>query len=157
MKYKRLALLGLSAALVVSLVLATRLARADVFFNQDIPISFVDFSPCTGELISFSGTIHVVERETVDGSGGIQIGIHENYQGVTGVGLTTGTVYHAPGVLNQQLNFTNGATTQTFTEDVRYIAPGRDNNLLVHYNQHITINPDGTVTAFVDNVRITCQ
>ena len=158
MRHKKFAMLGLSAALVVSLALVPRLARADVFFNQDIPISFIDYSQCTGEYIFFSGTLHVVYRETVDGSGGLHVGVHENYSDVPGVGLTSGAVYHAAGTLNEQFNFNSGgATTVTEGEHVSYVTSGGGNNLEVHLLFHLTINPDGTLTSYVDTFSIRCQ
>src|SRR3974377_1249776 len=83
MRSKKFAILGLSTALVMSLVLVTRLARADVILNADIPISFFDVDQCTGEFIFFSGPVHVVLRETLDDSGGLHFGIHQDYTDVT--------------------------------------------------------------------------
>ena len=157
MRYKGFAIAGLSAALAVSLFVVTRMARADNFAQENIAISFVDFSPCTGELILFSGNLHLVEHVTFDKAGGVHVGIHENYNDVSGVGLTSGTVYHATGVYNDNYTFGNGVYTETSNEQVKYIASGGGNNFKFNFLFHITAHPDGTITSFVDTFSIACQ
>jgi hypothetical protein len=39
----------------------------------------------------------------------------------------------------------------------RIIGQGSGNNFLIHENFHVTINPNGTVTAFVDNFSVDCR
>jgi hypothetical protein len=39
----------------------------------------------------------------------------------------------------------------------RVIGPGKNNNLLIHENMHITINESGEITSDVDNVSIECK
>ena len=157
MRYKRFAMLGLSAAVVVSLVLVARLARAAVFIQQDIPISITGFDSCTGEDILVSGTAHEVGAATLDNAGGAHIVAHVNFQDVSGVGLTSGTVYHATAATTIEADLTNGAQEATMTVDERFVAPGGNNNLFLHATLHTTINADGTVTSVVDNVTTGCQ
>lgn len=45
----------------------------------------------------------------------------------------------------------------TFVNNFRVIGQGRDNNLSVHENPHMTVNPNGALTSFVDNFSLTCQ
>jgi len=45
----------------------------------------------------------------------------------------------------------------TFVNNFKIIGQGPNNNFLVHENLHVTINADGTLTAFVDNFSFTCQ
>lgn len=45
----------------------------------------------------------------------------------------------------------------TFVNNFRIIGQGPDNNFLVHENLHMTVNPNGALTSFVDNFSLTCQ
>src|SRR2546425_3630865 len=53
-------------------------------------------SPCTGELIAFTGDVHVLIGQFVDGTGVLELTLHSNFQGVTGTGLMTGATYQIP-------------------------------------------------------------
>ena len=47
---------------------------------------------------------------------------------------------------------------ETFVNNFKIIGQGEgQNNLLVHETFHITVNPDGTVTAFFDKASVQCN
>src|SRR5215467_3765370 len=45
----------------------------------------------------------------------------------------------------------------TLVNNFRIIGQGTGNNFLVHETFHITVNADGTMTAFVDNFSVDCK
>src|SRR5919201_1199211 len=77
--------------------------------------------------------------------------------GVTGVGETTGVKYQGTGETRFDLNADVVAfpLVVTFVNNFKIIGQGPNNNLLVHENFHVTINADGTLTAFLDNFSFT--
>jgi hypothetical protein len=81
---------------------------------------------------------------------------HDQPQGISGTGLVTGDKYQATGVTQDEFN-TSFGMEETFINNFRIIGQGPGNNFLVHENFHITINANGTVTAFHDNFTIDCK
>lgn len=111
-------------------------------------------NPCNGEILTFSGELHLTFRVTLDSSGGFHLGAHDNIH-VTATG-DQGNTY----VGNEEDNFeVNGrvgvevTATDTFSE----ISKGSAPNFVVQAVFHITVNPDGTVTAFVDHFTAECR
>jgi len=91
---------------------------------------------------------------TLNGSGGFLLGVHANIH-VTATG-NLGNTY----VGNQENNFElNGhvgsETTSTFT--FSEISQGSAPNFMMSALVHVTVNPDGTVTALVDKFTTECQ
>jgi hypothetical protein len=119
-------------------------------FNTTIP-------GCT-EPVAFTGTVLLQATGVMTASGGFNIEIHSNPQGVVGTGLLSGIVYRGTGA--SQIVFATpslGTFVQTVINNINFVAPGATaNSLLVHATFHVTANPDGTVTAFIDNVSVTC-
>ena len=121
------------------------------------------FSPCgnggAGELITFSGTIHIVSRTTVDVQGGAHITLRSNVQGAEGVGQTTGDVYRGTGMSSSVTNTNPGGLpyTGTFVNNFRLIGQGPGTSLHVHEVVHFTINENGELTAEVTNVSTECR
>ena len=75
-----------------------------------------------------------------------------------GTGLTTGTKYHATGETHSVSNNpADGGFNNKFEDIFRIIGPGPGNNLLVHENFHLKVDPDGTVTLFHDTFSVTCK
>ncbi len=135
-------------------------ARAENVENISIPITILQFVSCAdggaGEFIEVSGDLHIVVNFTIDKNGGVHGKTHFQPQGISGVGLTTGDKYQATGVTQNQFNSHVGFE-ETYVNNFRMIGQGPRNNLLVHVTSHITINANGDVTAFVDNVSEECR
>jgi hypothetical protein len=158
MRHNKFAMLGLSAALVVSLLLVARVALAEDILNLDLPASTTTFDPCTGEDVLLSGTIHLIFRVSADSAGGLHIGLYQvNAKDIKGVGLTSGTVYvdngssQFPLISNARLD---GASELSETVRTHLIATGGgpDANFFSDLHIHGTVNADGTITAdFVDS------
>lgn len=128
--------------------------------NIKVPVSIPVFIPCAaggaGELVVLSGNLHVLLRFTVDHAGGIHAASHFQPQGISGLGQTTGDKYQGTGVTQDEFNAKVGVE-ETFINNFRIIGQGPGNNFLIHETFHITINANGVVSAFVDNVSVDCR
>jgi hypothetical protein len=157
---KLLVLSGLVAVLSFAVASSSSGAPASSFTaNTFTPIDLVVFVPCAnggaGELVELSGTLHDLFSITVNGNS-LHVKVHDQPQGVSGTGLTTGDKYQATGVTQEEFN-TSFGVQDTFINNFRIIGQGNGNNLLVHENFHITINANGTVTALHDTFSIDCK
>jgi hypothetical protein len=140
------------------------LSAAALTANTRFPITLIEFVPCVGgggpELVELTGELHDLFHITISNSGRLSLKVHDQPQGISGVGLTTGTKYQATGV-TQEMTHQNQVTgfpfNDTFVNNFRLIGQGPGNNFLVHDNLHVTINADGTVTSFHDNFSIECR
>jgi hypothetical protein len=143
------ALGGLAAALVWLSLLSSPLWAAT---STTMPIDFIRSNDCTGEQVELSGTIHLVSQTQRDGS----IVGHFNYQNVRGVGLTSGTTYRASTIDTFRLKapFPSDITS---VSSFHLISQGTQDNLLVHVLFHMTVNANGEVTAFIDDLSIQCR
>jgi len=128
--------------------------------STKIPIDLLVFVPCAnggaGEIVELTGTLNDVFNLTFDNAGGIHVKGHDNPQGISGVGLTTGTKYQGTGVTQFEFNAKFGIE-ETDINNFRMIGQGPGNNLLVHENFHVTVNANGTLTVFHDNFSIECK
>jgi hypothetical protein len=154
---------GISALLATAIVVAFAVvAHAAVQVNTSANITFSTFVPCAaggaGEMIDMSGPLHTLLTLTINGNHVSGYGMSQP-QGISGFGETTGVKYQATGETGTSFggSLQNGQFTQTFVNNFRMIGQGPNNNLLVHETSHFTINADGTVTSFVDNVSVTCR
>ena len=130
--------------------------------NDFVPFAQASVVPCAnggaGEIVLVEGTLHIQQHITINNNR-VNIKTHFQPQGATGVGLTTGDVYNAVGVTQEQdsIPLTGGASEFTFINNFRLIGPGPNNNLQVHQTIHVTINADGTVTTVIDNTSVDCN
>jgi hypothetical protein len=137
------------------------LAKASTFTsNVSFPIDLLFLVPCAaggaGENVHVTGEIHDLFHTTLDGRGGFHLEFHQNAQGVRGIGLTTGDKYQVTGAAPLSFNGQVGFE-QTFVSNLHFIGKGSASNFLLHQTLHITVNANGTVTAFFDNSRVECK
>jgi hypothetical protein len=146
--------------IIITLFAATYTARASVVTNVSTDISLLVFVPCAnaggGEFVDLEGPLHTLFTVTLDRRGGAHVKMLNQPQGISGVGLTTGDKYQATGVTQEQFT-TKVGLTDTFINNFRIIGQGTGNNYLVHETAHITVNANGTVTVFFDNLTIDCK
>jgi len=127
------------------------------------PIDDQVFVPCAnggaGETVDISGSLNFVFHSFFDSAGGEHLQLKSNLQGVSGVGLTTGTKYQASDsetfVFNVAADDAPNETTAVSNMQVTGQGPG--NNFLLHETAHFTINANGTVTAQHDNFSVDCK
>jgi hypothetical protein len=124
--------------------------------NSFFPFSFVS-SGC-GEDILVSGTLHDLFHITIDSAGGINVKLHDQPQGATGVGLTSGVKYQATGVTQEEFSANGvGQFEDTFINNFLMISQGPAPNFVVTEHAHVTVNANGDVTATHDNFSIDCR
>ena len=152
MKKKLLASLTLTAAAVLGWPLSAQAATT----TQVIPFD-TDIQACNGDTVHLSGSLEDVFQVTATPSGGFMLGFHDNPQGVTGVDLVTGTVFHATGLTRDRfIAVPSGGFTDTSVNRFHIQATTGDQSFIVSETFHITVTPDGKVTAYVDNFSSTC-
>jgi hypothetical protein len=122
--------------------------------TQRVPVDFI--AAGCGEDIHLTGTILTSTTVTPNHGGGFLVAFHSNPQGVTGVGLTSGALYHGTGV-TRETTTVNGASTDTFVNSFKLIGPGSTPNSLETDVFHVTIDANGNVTSVVASTTIKCQ
>ena len=129
--------------------------------SMEVPLALSQFIPCAnlgnGEIVDFSGTLHVVISSTANGNN-IHLNELFNPQGAKGVGETTGDVWQATGETRQDLT----ASVSSFPFEITFVnnfklVDGRGGSFQIHENVHVTVNADGTMTASHDNLTFTCK
>jgi hypothetical protein len=115
------------------------------------------FPLCNGDLIHVSGPLVVVISETTTPSGGLVLGFHFQPQGVTGVDLVTGTVFHATG-LTRDLTVVSphGGYSDTFVNRFHIQATTGVESYVISELFHVTVTPDGTIRTLFDHFSATC-
>src|SRR2546428_6271566 len=158
----QLAMLALSILCALGLVFVVHGSSAAQQSDlvADIVIPFTNsgtLNPCNGEVVSLSGTVNLRSHVTIDQNGGIHFNIHENTQGLSGTGLTTGAKYQVNSAEDQQTNFLSLPAESTFIMHSNVIAQGSVPNFVFHLTTHVTVNANGEVTALVLNQSSDCK
>jgi hypothetical protein len=160
---KRISLfLGLAVLMAATVVLtaSAALARAEVVQSvEKIPVSgeLAD-NPCTGELITLEGTSHLVHTTTITPDGRVVIAYSATFQG-HGVGALSGTRYtivigdHIRGIYDPD----TGRYIQTNNVPQLWLSQGKGGDIKTRSVFHITQQPDGTYTAWVENFDSQCS
>jgi hypothetical protein len=143
------ALGGIAAGLVLLSLLSAPLWAAT---STTIPLEAIVFNNCTGEEVELSGTIHLVSQTQRDGS---EVG-HFNWQHVSGVGLTSGTTYRASTVDTFRLEAPFPSDIHS-VRSLHLISQGTEDNLLLKFLFHITVDANGEMRASIDDVSIQCR
>src|SRR5205823_4137988 len=101
---------------------AATAAQAEVVSNTTFPINLSVFVPCAnggaGEVVDLSGSLHDLVTATINGNH-VSGKFHDNPQGVTGTGETTGAKYQGTGVTQSEFSgsLTNGQFETTFVNN----------------------------------------
>jgi hypothetical protein len=108
--------------------------------NETMDISSVVVSPCTGEPIAYQGSAHVVA--TFDATdNGFTLSTHFNTQGISGVGLVTGTKYQIIDAFNEDEQVVSGNGSADVSEHFRVVSEGTLDNFLVDLIYTFTFPP----------------
>jgi len=138
-------------ALMLSIFLPGSAASALGATSTDLQLHFLRSADCTQEIVEISGTIHMVNQIQADGS----VMGHFNYLNVSGVGLTSGDTYQTNAVDHIRLSApfpSSIASVRSFL----LVSRGSSSNLLIHIAYHITVNEQGQLTAFIEDLDIQC-
>lgn len=147
-------LIASAVACVLTLALVLP-AHAETVYNFSEPVNGTVFNPCNGETITFSGTFHDAFHLTFDNGGGVNVNFQDNAQGITGIG-DQGNTYTGNEADHESFNAHIGAE-ETAPSSFQEISHGSAPNFILHTSFHFTVNADGTVTAFHDNLVVGCQ
>ena len=156
---KKTTIMMFLATVLAILILPANAAKQ---INQSIPINLTVFVPCAdggaGENVDLSGNLHDMFYLTVN-KNHFSLDIHDNPQGISGTGETTGDKYQGTGVTHQHMtgSFVNGQANFTFINRFDFIGQGPGNNFTVHETEHVTVNANGTVTVSFDNFTADCK
>jgi hypothetical protein len=133
-----------------------------VVTNIRFPLSAFAFVPCAlsgqGEEVLVSGMAHMVVVTTTDAQGQTRMIVKANYQGLQGTGLTSGDRYVGVAAENQIYNFAPLAPQiVTITETVQFVGEGPDNNFMVKFVYHVTVDATGKMDVFKYESQIECR
>jgi hypothetical protein len=147
-------------AAVAAVALATaNMAQASVSSNVSVPLATSTFVPCAnggaGEVVNLTGSLHILATLTLDSAGGVHGTLLFNPQGVSGVGSVSGVAYRGTGSTRSTFTGYAGAVS-TLVNNFRIVGAGGAAILQVHENVALVVDANGTVTASVDHVLVTC-
>ena len=155
LKWKQ-TLLILVAALITAILATSKpqpvladgatVLHVDVSFLGDPPNH-----PCSGGTLEAEGMLTVVIHSTGQGYFG-HIGSGQG--GVTMTDVDTGEQYRFVGALNSHTVGSGGGTT---VHHLSWISSGPSGNFVGQFVEHVTITPDGDVTASFDWGNVSCQ
>jgi hypothetical protein len=153
----RLAALGLVA--LATLLALPGGARAGSII-QPVPFDETFFVPCVnggaGEDVEVTGTARFFTAIEHPPAGGLLFFGHSWVQDGSGVGLTTGATYRfVSGQQDNEAYAPSGTSSVTVVTNVRVV--GKGEGFLLHIVSHLTVLPDGTVAASVDDASAECR
>ena len=122
------------------------------------PINGILTTGCSvPETIAFTGTYRSVFHYTLDGQGTAHFSGATQTNGV-GTGLLTGFSYRFAGASSSSTVEAPGGLPyhNTFTNTFLLISQGTQENLQMHVTLHVTVTPDGVITAEVVDTRFEC-
>ena len=134
-------------------------AQASAVTSSSVaPVDFTAYYDCAGEEIHFAGEFHVVSHLTLDAGGGFVSRMHFNNQGVSGVGLTTGTRY----TLSNTHNFTFVSADPlpavfSHTHNMHLVGQGAAADQVFRVTYHTTFDANGESTSSVFNLAAGCE
>ena len=115
-----------------------------------------DQNPCTGDLVTITGSTHFLFVTTSDGSGGFHVDTRANSFG-TGVGFPSLYTYNVKDQTQYSSQSTSGGgATITQEQDVMILGPRSVDNYLRHLVFKLTINANGVPTASFENSSTKC-
>jgi hypothetical protein len=133
-------------------------ASTQIVVNQ---LDLTRFNDCgnggAGEDVHLTGPLKIVFHVTLDGSGGAHVVEVHNPQGVSGTGLTTGTMYRGVGGSPLDASNVRVGEEHTSVTNILLIGQGPGNNFVLQEHSHITVLADGTVTSFHDDFSSECR
>jgi hypothetical protein len=152
----RVATLAGAALLAVAIVPATA-ARAEDVVNVTLNIPADPRpNPCTGDLVSLSGTMHIVYYVRSDQQGGFHVNQLVDEK-LSGQGVLSGDGYQG----NDSFDHSWYArppfpTTDTVVHQVVLASRSGSDNFLMRYRLHTTIAVTGVPTARMSDVALEC-
>ncbi len=118
-----------------------------------------DIAACVGESVNFTdGQFNVVRHITQSEDGRTLFIFRRNVMHGVGIGAATGTTYHATGHLESfAVTPSSEATILTFQVVLNVVAEGGDAHFTAHFLEHVTVTPEGELTAVIEFGGIRCS
>jgi hypothetical protein len=146
---------------LLALALLTKPAQAQSqgAVSEQFPLDFlIDTTGCAGELIHVTGTIHTVNRFTVQEDGTYHGNSHFNLVGAKGVGLTSGDTYVISSTGAYVDNFVQPGQTVSGTVDLNLvIGKGKTPNQVGLIRLHYIVSPEGEIKVESFNFHSECH
>jgi hypothetical protein len=143
-------------ALPICLLLGVLVPPASATTSRQLVPFRTTVRACSGERVHLSGQVLLIDN-FFRGPNGRR---HDNFalvpRHVIGTSAS-GVTYHAVGGLRETFNVTSGGTfTDTFTTQFIVVSENGDGNSLIVETLHITVAPNGDVTALFDHFQARC-
>ncbi|HEX9109402.1 MAG TPA: hypothetical protein VF832_19300 [Longimicrobiales bacterium] len=144
---------------------APRADAASSTVSYDVPFKRVRFVSCAnggaGEWVAVSGTMHNVLSFTTSATGIDHLLYHHQLENVSGTGQSTGDAYQYVGGANESAvlglgTAINVGETFTVAEQFTLVEQGAGPTFQLQQLFHVTVNPDGTLTSYVEDGSVTC-
>ena len=144
-------------ALTAALLILSMPARAANTTNVTTPISDFFQDACSGDTLSFTGTVHDVMDATANGHT-VHFVLHADIH-ITATGSPSGASYVGDQSINEVENFNLTSPQEEFdvTNVLTAISQGSAPNLLFLQTEHITFNANGTPTVTRIDISSTCH
>jgi hypothetical protein len=121
------------------------------------PLNFVGQTCDTFEPITFTGYQHTVYEVVNDGSGGLKMHIHSNWQNVSG-STPSGRQYRGTNTSNEDIDLDGLPSEHTITVNQRWIGKGKDApNLIYNLRFNIKVDANGNVTSIKESETTECK
>jgi hypothetical protein len=135
-------------------------AKAANTVNIVMPVSETDFDPCSNENVYLAGSAHFVANLTQNDNK-IHITGEANEQ-LEGTGTSSGAFYRANATAHVDFNLDVDPAAQaaeaTILSTGQLLGKGDVPNANIQLHIHVTVNnADGSVSAFIESVRLTCN
>jgi hypothetical protein len=133
-------------------------------FDERAPLSLQFEHPCTGEEIFLEGFFHTSGTVTRDAAGNLHVQVHSTFVG-QGVSITSGAKYVAHEVSSPHFNVrdtVDPAQEANFTDTltfhfIRQGSPTPEDDFMLFFLNHLTVNPNNEVTSDVLVDRVECK
>jgi hypothetical protein len=125
--------------------------------SYDIPMSGTVINPCNGETVTWQGTAHFVDHETVTSNGHQTLSGEVNFQGVEGQG-SLGNTYRQLNTATYEMNRSGESAQSEFTGTAafHFVSEGSAPNFAASTTYHITFDANGQPTATVTRLETDC-
>ena len=125
--------------------------------SYDIPMSGTVINPCNGETVTWQGTAHFVDHETVTSNGHQTLSGEVNFQGVEGQG-SLGNTYRQVNTATFEMNRSGESAQKEFTGTAAFlfVSEGSAPNFAASTTYHVTFDASGQPTATVTRLETDC-
>ena len=137
----------------VSAVLLLAAPATAAVLSTPFPFAGAFTNPCTGELITFAGSLNLLVGTFVDGGGEVSANIHSNFEGIVGAALSG--QYQIPVDLSQSTGLGTAPVTLSLTNNFR--AVGATSEFSGSFPISITIGGTGGISASAGTIQVVCQ